>query len=185
MTESSTDMKDRAGQATAKNRHFVVMGVAGSGKSTVGQLLADRLGYPLIEGDSHHPADNIAKMSAGIPLDDSDRKPWLEALGRLMRDADSPVVLTCSSLKRRYRDILRDVSGTEVVFVYLHGEPALLAERMNSRTGHFMPPSLLRSQLASLEVPGEDETAIRAEIGPPPALIVDDILKTLKDRQTS
>ena len=167
---------------TATNRHFVVMGVAGSGKSTVGEMLADRLGYPLIEGDAYHPEDNIAKMSAGIPLDDADRRPWLEPLGRLMRDSDGPVVITCSALKRRYRDILREVSGAEVVFVYLHGEPELLAERMNSRTGHFMPPSLLESQLASLEVPGEGENTIRTDIGPAPALIVDDIVSKLKDR---
>ncbi len=166
---------------TATNRHFVVMGVAGSGKSTIGEMLADRLGYPLIEGDAYHPEENIAKMSAGIPLDDADRRPWLETLGRLMRDSDGPVVITCSALKRRYRDILREVSGAEVVFVYLHGEPELLAERMNSRTGHFMPPSLLESQLASLEVPGEDENTIRTDIGPSPALIVDDIVSKLED----
>lgn len=165
--------------AAEPKRHFVVMGVAGSGKSTIAELLARRLDYTLVEGDAHHPAENIAKMSAGVPLDDDDRKPWLRTLGALLRDSETPVVLTCSALKRSYRDLLREVSGGEIVFVYLHGDRDLLAERMNHRTGHFMPPSLLESQLASLEVPGEDEQSIRVDIGPPPETIVDSIVAAL------
>ena len=163
--------------------HFIVMGVAGAGKTTIAELLAKRLGYPLIEGDAHHPEANIEKMSAGIPLDDDDRKPWLEELGALMRKSDGPVVLTCSSLKRKYRDLLRQTSGSDVLFVYLHGTPELLAERMNSRTGHFMPPSLLESQLANLEVPEEDENSVQVDIGPAPEVIVDRIIASLAARK--
>tara|TARA_B100000949_G_scaffold166879_2_gene147319 strand:+ start:2392 stop:2904 length:513 start_codon:yes stop_codon:yes gene_type:complete len=165
--------------AAMPRRHFVVMGVAGSGKSTIGELLARRLDYTLVEGDAHHPAENIAKMSAGVPLDDRDREPWLRSLGTLLRDSEIPVVLTCSALKRKYRDLLREVSGKDIVFVYLHGDRELLAERMNHRTGHFMPPSLLESQLASLEVPGEDEHYIRVDIGPPPETVVGKIVAAL------
>ncbi|TDH38363.1 gluconokinase [Pseudohoeflea suaedae] len=162
--------------------HFIVMGVAGAGKSTIAELLAERLGYPLVEGDAHHPQANIEKMSAGIPLDDSDRAPWLEELGALMRRSDGPVVLTCSSLKRKYRDLLRGSSGSDILFVYLHGSRKLLSERMNSRTGHFMPPSLLESQLESLEVPGDDENSLRVDIGPKPEVIVDRIIASLNSR---
>lgn len=163
-------------------QHLVVMGVAGSGKSTVGEYLARRLGCAFLEGDAYHPPENIRKMSSGIALDDTDREPWLIRLGELMRASSEPVVVTCSALKRKYRDLLREASGADIVFVYLHGARELLTERMGSRTGHFMPPSLLESQLASLEVPQADENSVRLDIGPAPEEIVDRAVQLLRNR---
>jgi gluconokinase len=143
---------------------LVVMGVAGCGKSTLAALLAQRLGWPLQEGDALHPRANVDKMAAGQPLGDADRWPWL----RLIADwidartaAGEPGLVTCSALKRAYRDLLRREG---VRFVHLTGERDLLAQRMHDRSGHFMPPSLLESQLATLEAPGADEAAITIDI---------------------
>ncbi|MFJ4082851.1 gluconokinase [Streptomyces iakyrus] len=135
----------------------VVMGVSGSGKTTVGRLLARRLGVPYAEGDDFHPAANVAKMRAGHPLDDTDRRPWLEEIARwLAGHADSGGVVTCSALKRRYRDRLVSAApGT--FFLHLDGSPELIAERITARQGHFMAPELLRTQFADLEPMGEDE----------------------------
>ncbi|MFD5234224.1 gluconokinase [Streptomyces qaidamensis] len=133
------------------------MGVSGSGKTTVGRLLARRLGVPYAEGDDFHPAANVAKMRAGHPLDDADRRPWLEEIARwLTGHADSGGVVTCSALKRRYRDRLVS-AAPRTFFLHLDGSPELIAERITARQGHFMEPQLLRTQFADLEPMGEDE----------------------------
>ena len=148
-----------------------VMGVSGSGKTSVGEGLAARLGCPFLEGDRLHPAANVEKMSKGIPLADDDRWPWLDAIGaeigrRLA--AGEGLVLSCSALKRAYRDRLREAAGNRLAFVYLDGSRDLLGKRMGAREGHFMPLSLLESQLATLEVPsgepGVATVAIDADI---------------------
>lgn len=148
------------------------MGVSGSGKSTVARLLAERLDWPLLEGDEMHPPANIAKMAAGHRLTDADRGPWLARIrawidGQIARG--EPAVVTCSALKRAYRDVLRD---PRVVFVHLTGTPELLRARLVARRDHFMPAGLLDSQLADLEPPGPDEQAISLDVGAadPPAL---------------
>ena len=151
------------------SRPVVVMGVSGSGKTTVGAALADALGLRFVDGDALHPAANVAKMAAGIPLDDADRAPWLDAVGAVL--ADGPVVVACSALKRAYRDRLRAAApGLQLVF--LDGDRALLASRMTARPGHFMPASLLDSQLATLERPEPDEHALTADIARPAEEIV-------------
>jgi carbohydrate kinase (thermoresistant glucokinase family) len=157
----------------------VLMGVAGSGKSTVAGVLAGRLGWPLAEGDDLHPPENVAKMAAGHPLDDADRQPWLRRIRDWIDDRErrgEPGIVTCSALKRSYRDILRD---DHVVFVYLHGSAEQLQARMTARQGHFMPPSLLESQLDTLEPPDPDEQALQVDIGPSPAVQANAILEKL------
>jgi gluconokinase len=141
-----------AGSTTPPDRPVVVvMGVSGSGKSTVGAALAERLGVPFADGDDLHPAENIAKMSAGRPLDDADRGPWLEAVGRwLAGHAGSGGVITCSALKRSYRDLLRRFAP-DAELVHLHGRHDVIARRQADRRGHYLPPSLLASQFAALE----------------------------------
>ncbi|MEU3099881.1 gluconokinase [Streptomyces sp. NPDC006967] len=135
----------------------VVMGVSGSGKTTVGKLLARDLDVPYIEGDDLHPAANVAKMRAGDPLDDEDRRPWLDEIARwLAGHADSGGVVTCSALKRRYRDRLT-TAAPNVLFLHLDGSPELIAARITARQGHFMPPELLHTQFADLEPLGDDE----------------------------
>ncbi len=147
-------------------QHVVVMGVSGCGKTTVAESLAARLGWPFDEGDAFHPEANIAKMSAGIPLDDADREPWLEILaGRIAAKeaAGASSFLSCSSLKRRYRDILR-TGAPRVRFVHLHGDKAVLAARLAARKGHFFPPGLLDSQFAALELLGPDEDGVVVDV---------------------
>jgi carbohydrate kinase (thermoresistant glucokinase family) len=142
----------------------VLMGVSGSGKSSVAALLAGRLGWPFAEGDDLHPRANIDKMAAGDPLDDADRWPWLERVAEWIRErlaAGEGGIVTCSALKRRYRDVLR---GPGVVFVYLTGSRQQIAERLVARHGHFMPAELLDSQFADLEPPGADERAVVVEV---------------------
>ena len=134
----------------------VVMGVSGSGKSTVGSALAAELGWAFLDADDLHPAANVAAMAAGRPLDDTDRAPWLEAVGAWL-DTHRPCVVACSALRRRYRDVLR---RDGVLFVHLAGDHTLLAERLAGRTGHFMPAALLDSQLDALEPPEADEAAL-------------------------
>ncbi len=141
----------------------VIMGVSGSGKTTVGGALAARLGTPFIEADDLHPKSNREKMSAGIPLTDDDRWPWLEAVGAKMEDVRAQghgVVATCSALKRVYRDRLRSKVTGPLVFVLLDSPREIIAGRMRRRRGHFMPPTLLDSQLATLEKPLPDEPAM-------------------------
>ncbi|MCZ4096656.1 AAA family ATPase [Streptomyces sp. So13.3] len=135
----------------------VVMGVSGSGKSTVGGLLAERLGVPYAEADDFHPPANIAKMSAGHPLDDSDREPWLDAIANWVTERDGlGGVVSCSALRRRYRDRLR-AAAPRLFFLHLDGPPELIAARLAARMQHFMPPGLLRSQLEALEPLDADE----------------------------
>ena len=160
----------------------VVMGVCGSGKSTVGRLLADALGLPFLEGDAFHPPDNVARMAAGIALTDEDRQGWLRTLAERIcpaRRDGSGVVLSCSALRRSYRDTLRSQTGG-LAFVFLHGSPDLLARRMAGRSGHYMPPSLLASQLATLEPPGNDERALTLDIARPPQELAQAAIDWLK-----
>ncbi|WP_229256048.1 gluconokinase [Duganella fentianensis] len=145
---------------------WVVMGVSGSGKSSVGQQLAQALQCPFIEGDAFHSPANIARMSSGIALSDADRADWLEALGdeiRRVRQQHGGYVLSCSALKRAYRDRLRQADPA-LRFAHLHGEAALLAQRMAGRNAHFMPPSLLASQLAALQPLEADEAGLVLDI---------------------
>ncbi len=138
------------------------MGVSGCGKSTVGALLAQRLRCEFLEGDTLHPARNVARMAAGVALTDDDRHAWLQALAQHLKtahDTNAPLVVSCSALKRSYRDVLRSASAG-LAFVNLHGSPALLGQRLAARTGHYMPASLLASQLETLEAPVDDERAI-------------------------
>ncbi|MCB7136092.1 gluconokinase [Cellulosimicrobium marinum] len=154
------------------------MGVAGSGKTTVATLLGDRLGLTYAEADQFHPAANIEKMSAGTPLTDEDRWPWLEAIRDWLSaesDAGRSGVVTCSALKRSYRDLLRTARG-QVCFVHLDGSAELLADRMEHRSGHFMPTSLLPSQLATLEPLADDERGLTLDVARPPEELVDEIL---------
>lgn len=150
---------------------LVLMGVAGCGKSSVGAALAPLLDAVYLDGDDLHPPENIAKMAAGIPLDDTDRAPWLHLCGQQFVPVPR-LILGCSALKRAYRDILRDAAGAPVRFVHLAGSRELIAARMSSRPGHFMPPALLDSQFAALEPPGDDEGAVTVDIALPlPALV--------------
>lgn len=151
----------------------VVMGVSGSGKTSVGAGLAEALGVPLLEGDQFHPRANIDKMSSGTPLTDEDRWPWLDAIARAMRDAPGGVIVACSALRRTYRDRLREGAGRPVLFVFLDGSKETIAARLEARKGHFMPPSLLASQFATLEPPAADEPGIvRVPVELPVAAIV-------------
>jgi gluconokinase len=146
----------------------VVMGVAGSGKTTVGRRLAARLGLAYAEADDFHPPENVAKMAAGTPLDDADRAPWLDAIAVWLCEHDGEGgVVTCSALRRRYRDRLR-AAAPDVFFLHLDGPEALIAHRLAARTGHFMPPALLRSQIDALEPlePGERGAVIPVDATP-------------------
>ncbi|WP_413756456.1 gluconokinase [Streptomyces sp. MMBL 11-3] len=146
----------------------VVMGVAGTGKTTIGPLLAGRLGVPYAEADDFHPPANIAKMTAGTPLTDEDRRPWLDAIGDWAQGrAGLGGVVSCSALKRAYRDRIRS-AAPDVVFVHLTGDRALIGERMAQRKGHFMPTALLDSQFATLQPLQEDETGVAVDVGGTP-----------------
>ena len=160
----------------------VVMGVCGCGKSTVGERLARELGALFIEGDAFHPPANVARMAAGIALTDADRQGWLEALAAQMaaaRRAGRSVVLACSALKRRYRDVLRQ-GAPDLRVVHLHGGREMLAARLAARQGHYMPASLLDSQLVTLEAPGPDERAITLDAGAPTDALVQSALTQLQ-----
>ena len=152
---------------------FVVMGVSGCGKSSVGQALAEAVGLTFIDGDDLHPPSNIAKMSAGMPLDDTDRAPWLVAVGRALAQEDGSVAIGCSALKRAYRDIIRGEAG-QVQFLHLAAPKSVLAERVAARKGHFMPPALLDSQYATLEHLEADETGTVLDIAQPLARVIKD-----------
>ncbi len=157
----------------------VVMGVAGTGKTTVGRLLADALDVPYAEADAFHPPANVAKMSAGTPLDDADRAPWLDAIGAWAhRHQGRGGVVSCSALKRGYRDRLR-AAAPGVVFLHLTGDRALIAERMAGRSDHFMPVTLLDSQFATLEPLAPDEPGAAVDVAPGPPAVTRHALATL------
>jgi gluconokinase len=162
----------------------MVMGVSGSGKTTIGALLAGRLGWPYAEADDFHPPSNVAKMAAGHPLTDEDRWPWLDAIGDWIderRAAGESAVVTCSALKRSYRDFLRR-DRPEVYLVYLDGSQALIAERMLARQGHFFTAEMLESQFAALEPPAPDEDTLTVPVTASPEEIVEEILVGLARR---
>jgi gluconokinase len=162
-------------------RIAVVMGVSGSGKTTIGRALAGRLGWSFEEGDALHPPENIAKMSGGQPLNDTDRGPWLAAVAARIdawRDAGASGVITCSALKRRYRELIIG-NRREVRLVYLSGSRELIAARMAQRPDHFMPASLLDSQLETLEPPVPAENAITVSVDAPVDRIVDRLVAEL------
>ncbi|MGP3984756.1 gluconokinase [Streptomyces sp. KR80] len=159
----------------------VVMGVSGSGKTTIGELLADRLGLPYAEADGFHPAENIAKMSAGRPLDDADRRPWLDAIAVwLTQRSGKGGVVSCSALKRSYRDRLAQ-AVPEVFFLHLTGSYELIEHRLARRTGHFMPTGLLHSQFADLEPLDADERGATVPVDGGPEEIVDRALARIAD----
>jgi gluconokinase len=162
-------------------RHVVVMGISGSGKTTIATQLAQRLGWIYAEADEFHPAENIAKMTSGTPLTDEDRWPWLESMKNWMTaEAQSgrSTVVTCSALRRSYRDVLTHAQG-RVRFVHLLGDTDLILERMKTRSGHFMPESLLPSQISTLEPLEADEQGVRIENTGTPDQVTDDVIDQL------
>jgi gluconokinase len=164
---------------------LVIMGVSGSGKSTVAGLLAARLGWDLQEGDDLHPTANIAKMAAGTPLTDEDRWPWLDRVAEWISArvaAGRPGIITCSALKREYRDRLRGdhVVGDHVVFVHLAGSRDTISRRLSARRDHFMPGGLLDSQRSALQPPDPDEKVITADVSGPAAAVVSEIIGRLR-----
>jgi gluconokinase len=161
---------------------LVVMGVAGTGKSTVAGLLAGQLNWELQEGDDLHPQANVAKMAAGIPLTDDDRWPWLDAIAAWMKKKTlrgEPGIVTCSALKRSYRERLR---GPNVIFVFLNGTREVIEARLTSRLHHYMPPALLDSQLATLEPPTSDENVLEVNLAGTPGEEVAEVLHALEGR---
>lgn len=146
---------------------IVIMGVSGCGKSSVGAALADKLGTTYVDGDDLHPAANIAKMSAGLPLNDDDRWPWLALVGESLSKTEGLAIIGCSALKRIYRDKIRSMVSEPVLFIHLAGSKEVIAARMGKRSGHFMPGSLLDSQFATLEPPQGDELALTVDIDQP------------------
>ncbi|MBY5789986.1 gluconokinase [Rhizobium leguminosarum] len=154
-------------ERTNKAHAIIVMGVSGCGKSSVGEKLAEALHLAFVEGDALHPAANVEKMSKGIPLTDEDRMPWLDRIGEDIKaslEKREGIIVSCSALKRLYRDRLRAAAGGNLFFVYLEGSRALLMKRMGQRKGHFMPASLLDSQLATLEVPTGEPGVVTVDI---------------------
>jgi gluconokinase len=156
----------------------VVMGVTGSGKSTVGTALAERMGVPFADADDFHSTENVAKMRSGVPLTDGDRRPWLLAIGTWLEKHDSGAVVTCSALKRVYRDTLREAAPT-ITFLHLHGDKETVRRRVGSREGHFMPTSLVDSQFADLEPLGADEKGLVVDLALPVEVIVDRVASEL------
>ena len=169
------------GTAPGKPAVLVVMGVSGSGKTTIAALLAGRLGWEFEDGDDFHPPANVAKMHGGTPLTDEDRWPWLRSMAAWVdatRGGGRHGVLACSALKRAYRDILVG-DRPDVRLVYLQGSKALIGQRQAARQGHFMPPGLLDSQFATLEEPGPDENPLVASVEPRPADVASDVVARL------
>ncbi|MEJ0078335.1 MAG: gluconokinase [Alphaproteobacteria bacterium] len=161
---------------------IVVMGVSGAGKSTVGRIVAERLSCPFRDADSFHPQANIEKMSRGEPLTDDDRWPWLQAIADWIaehRAAGTTCVVTCSALKRVYRDIVTNKQSADVRLVYLKGDFDLIETRLKVRKGHFMPPALLQSQFAALQEPAENEHALTIPIDATPEKIAEEVLKEI------
>lgn len=164
---------------------IVVMGVSGSGKSTLARHLAEALAVPFLEGDEYHSVSNVQKMAAGIALDDDDRWPWLESLGRAIGAAvarHGQVVATCSALKLAYRERLRQSAAVPVLFVCLRADVALLGSRIGTRSGHFFPPALLSSQLVALEPPDPSEGALCLDSGEPMESLLAAVRAALDER---
>ncbi len=158
---------------------LVLMGVSGSGKTTIGRVLAGKLGWTFVDADDYHPAANVEKMHRGIPLNDDDRRPWLDALRRRIdeaRDRGENIVLACSALKHAYQDYLQQESPENVKYVYLSGSEELIRRRLAARKGHFMDPGLLHSQFETLEPP---DHAVQIDVTPTPEVIADDIRSKL------
>ena len=168
-TAQATEERPTQGSAPL----IVVMGVSGSGKSTIGELIAGRLTVPFIDGDALHPLANVEKMASGHALTDEDRWPWLAKVGRALTEADAGLVVACSALRRSYREAIL-AEAPAVLFVHLHGSREVLASRLEGRTGHFMPAALLDSQFATLEPLDPDEPGIVVDISPGVAEIVTD-----------
>jgi gluconokinase len=160
-------------------RRIVLMGVAGCGKSSVGEALAPRLASRYIDGDDLHSPENVAKMRAGVPLTDADRWPWLGRIGEVLQTDNT--IIGCSALRRIYRDRIRDIAGAPVRFIHLGGSREVIAARMAARTGHYMPTTLLDSQFATLEPPAAEENALTVDIDQPLDAIVMEILAALTD----
>ena len=172
MTASEQPVRQESARAGGDKLRIVVMGVSGCGKTTIGELVARGLGLPFLDGDSLHPVENVAKMAAGTPLTDEDRWPWLAIVGsELAAAGDGGLVLACSALRRSYRDAIR-AQAPDTVFLHLHGSKEVLGARIEGRTGHFMPPSLLESQLATLEPLEADEAGIVVDIAAPVEAVV-------------
>lgn len=163
---------------------LIIMGVSGSGKSTIAELLSHELGWDFRDGDEFHPKSNVEKMHSGTPLTDQDRWPWLEAIAAWIdqkRSAGEHAIVTCSALKKSYREILIG-PRKDVGLIYLKGDEHLIAERLAKRKDHFMPKGLLRSQFQTLQEPGPDEHPIKVSIAPAPREIAADILRELRGR---
>jgi gluconokinase len=161
---------------------LVVMGVTSAGKSTIAGILAGQLGWDFAEGDDLHPAANVAKMSAGTPLTDEDRWPWLDRVAAWIQNHTAtgmPGIITCSALKRIYRDRL---AGNDVVFAHLTASKDLIGQRLTARMDHFMPATLLDSQIATLEPPEADESAISVPVGRAPSEVAGEIIRRLSLR---
>jgi gluconokinase len=159
----------------------VVMGVASSGKTSVGEALAAALHVPFIEGDKLHSAANVAKMASGVPLTDDDRWPWLEAIGKALA-GEKAKVAACSALKRAYREAIAKTAARPVSFIYLSGSREILEQRIKERKDHFMPPSLLDSQLSTLEPPGAGERALKLDIEEPVGQLVEQARRWLLEQ---
>ncbi|MEM1130962.1 MAG: gluconokinase [Pseudomonadota bacterium] len=162
-------------------RCFVVMGVAGSGKSTVGALVAEKMAARYVDGDDLHPQENIAKMAAGTPLDDADRWPWLDSVGDTLAQSEGQVVIGCSALKRSYRDRIRVRVEEPVLFLHLTADKDTLLQRMEARQGHFMPVDLLDSQLKTLEPLEGDEASISLDINAAPEEISETFVNLIRE----
>lgn len=160
---------------------FVIMGVSGCGKSSVGAALGEKLGVPYVDGDDLHPVSNIEKMSKGLPLNDDDRWPWLAKVGETLAASKGCAIIGCSALKRIYRDKIREAVAEPVLFIHLAGSREVIGARMGKREGHFMPGSLLDSQFATLEPPQGDELALTVYIDQSLEGIISTILAALKE----
>lgn len=158
---------------------YILMGVSGAGKTLIGNRLSERMGIPFYDGDDFHPPTNVQKMKSGEPLNDEDRRPWLESLANNMIEweQNGGAILACSALKKSYRKILS--SKTDTQFIYLKGSPSLIANRLSERSGHYMPPELLQSQFEALEEPNE---ALTVSVEPSPEEIVTTIMDKLEEK---